>query len=123
MILRSLPLAEWNRLHGLDVLPLLAQTDPSRVEVLAVEQDNEIIGCWAFLWMPHAEGVWIHPAYRGKTSVARQLWRGMQQLAARFKVSRLVTGACDPVIAQLLQKHGAWRVLADTYVLPMKGRS
>lgn len=122
MILRALPVSEWERLQGLDLYPLVQQMDPSRVEVLTVEDGGEIIGCWAFLWMPHAEGVWIHPDYRGKTSVARKLWREMQRIAERWNLRTLVTGACDPMIASLLEHHGAAKVLADTYVLPMKGR-
>ena len=65
----------------------------------------------------------ISADYRGKTSVARQLWVGMRRIAERFHLSHLVTGACDPVIASLLEAHAATKVLADTYVLPLKGRS
>ena len=122
MILRTLEPWEWGRVAGTDLAQLLPQLDPKRVDVLAVEDGDTLAGCWALVWMPHAEGVWIHPAYRGQTSVARKLWTGMQQLAASFGLRSLVTGACDPLIAALLEKHHATKVQQDTYVLPLKGR-
>lgn len=121
MIVRSLPVGEWERLRGVcelgDAVPFM---DPSRATIMVVEDGDRIVGCWALLTMEHAEGVWIHPDYRQKTSVARRLWRFMQQLARERGVTRVQTGACEPVIAALLERHGATKLEMDSYILPVR---
>lgn len=121
MQIRSLPPVEWGRLAHTDLGQSLAYVLPEKTDVLVVEEGDEIIGCWAVLTIPHAEGVWIHPDYRGKTSVARKLWTAMRQTVERMGFTRVQTGACDPVIARLLERHGARKILMDSYILPVKG--
>jgi len=121
MIVRELPVTEWSRLAQTDLGQSVPYLLPEKATILVVEEGDEIIGCWAVLTIPHAEGVWIHPRYRGKTSVARRLWTAMQQTVERMGFTRVQTGACDPVIARLLERHGAVKLAMDSYILPVKG--
>jgi acetyltransferase (GNAT) family protein len=88
--------------------------------VLVVEQDSEIIGCWAAITVLHAEGVWVHPDHQKKASVARSLWVGMRRIAARLGVSSVVTGAANPAVRALIERHHGL-VLPEAFVLPLKG--
>lgn len=121
MTVRTLPIAEWPRLIGLCELgEAITFMDPRRATVMVVEDGDRIVGCWALLTMEHAEGVWIHPDYRKKTSVARQLWRFMQRLLHDRGVTRVQTGACDPLTTALLERHGATKLQMDSYILPVR---
>lgn len=120
MIVRSLPLDEWDKLAHTELGQSLAYVLPEKTEILVVEDGDEIVGCWAILTIPHVEGVWIHPKYRGKTSVARKLWTAMRQTVERMGFTRVQTGACDPVIAALLERHGATKLQMDSYMLSVR---
>lgn len=117
MITRLLPLEEWPRLAGTELGSVLHLCDPQTTRVLTVEDGGQIIGCWAALAVVHAEGVWIHPDHRGKSSVARRLWHGMRMLL-RGTVSAVVTGAKDDTIRALIEGHGG-DALPQMYRLPI----
>ncbi len=122
MIVRELPAAEWGRLAHLDLGQLLPACAPESATVLVVEQDGEVIGCWAAITILHAEGVWVHPDHQKKAGVARRLWVGMQRIAARAGVTSIVTGAVDPAVKALIERHRG-QALPQEFVLPVKGRS
>lgn len=118
MTLRTLPASEWDRIPSDAALSqVIGLCRPDQIEVLVVEHDGQIVGCWAFLTIVHAEGVWIHPDHRGKSSVARRLWTGMQTLL-RGKVSAVVTGAADDTIRALIEGHRG-EALPPLYRLPI----
>jgi Acetyltransferase (GNAT) family len=121
MTVRELPVAEWPRLAQTDLGQSVPYLLPEKTTILVVEEADEMIGCWAVLTIPHAEGLWIHPRYRGKTSVARKLWTAMQRTVTAMGFSRVQTGACDAMIAALLERHGATKLQMDSYILPVKG--
>lgn len=118
MTTRVLPIEEWYRLAHTELGSVLDRL--SGANVMVVEHDGQIIGCWALMLAVHAEGVWIHPAHRGKGSVARRLWSGMRSLAASFGASSVITGARDSSVCALLENHGAQK-LPQEYVLSLKG--
>lgn len=114
---RILPAREWYRLTGLEIGPLLSTLDPSRTEILVVEDEQGlIVGCWTLLQVLHAEGVWIDPAYRGKSSVARRLWTGMRKLVTSHGAKTFIATADSEGIAPLLARHGH-AALPQEYVL------
>lgn len=121
MTTRILPVAEWPQLDGTDLGVVCAQLDPTRTQILVVEDGGAIVGCWALLQIGRAEGVWVHPDYRGKASVARKLWIGMARLASSLGLSIVETGAGSPAIAELLERHGARKVPMESYFLPLQG--
>jgi hypothetical protein len=92
---RILPPEEWHRLAGTEIGPILDRFTPARTAMLVVEEEGEIVGCWALLLVAHAEGVWISPAYRGGVAVARRLWRGMRRLVTGIGHCGFITGVSD----------------------------
>jgi len=111
MTTRVLPRHEWPRLKGTELetlWPLL----PQDADVLVVEEDGDIVGCWALYLLPHVEGVWVHPAHRGRGGVVRRLLSGMRTLVYALQRDTAVqTGALDTedgaVVAEMLKKLGA----------------
>jgi len=81
---------------------------PADAEVLVVEDDaGAIVGAWAVYRLVHVEGIWVAPAHRGRTVVFRRLLAGMRMLVRAFGSSVALTGAIDPVVADMLRKLGA----------------
>ncbi len=116
MTQRELPKHEWPRLVGTE-LEAVMSTLPEDVKVVVVEDESgAIIGCWAAMPVMHVEGVWIAPAHRGRTAVARRLWSGMRQTLASFGAAGAWTAAVAPDVAALLGKR-ATRVEGQHYLL------
>ena len=121
MTSRILPREEWSRLEGVDLGVALPLANPETVQVLVVEDHGQIIGCWGMFSILHAEGVWVHPDHRGKSSVARRLWSQMRAMVQATGARAVVTGADRPEIAALLLRHGAMEVKSGAFVLPVEG--
>jgi ribosomal protein S18 acetylase RimI-like enzyme len=105
MVTRLLPREEWARLAGTEleaVYPVL----PVGANVVVVEDDDRIVGCWAVFPIVHVEGVWIAPEYRGNPRVARRLVGGMKNTARAMGAQAVVTGAMTPEVATLAEKLG-----------------
>lgn len=121
MTARILPPEEWARLAGTEaelLIPML--TDASRVVV--VELDGQIVGCHVLQVILHAECLWVHPAHRGKASVARRLWAAVQREAREhFGVRAFATAAVSDEVRDLLAHVGAVKVAGDHYMVPVKG--
>lgn len=120
MTSRILPREEWARLDGVDLGQVLPLANPETVSVIVVEDAGEIVGCWAAFTILHAEGVWVHPDHRGKSSVARRLWAQMGRLVRGSGARSVMTGAATPDIAALLEKHGGAPLPYQSYVLSME---
>ncbi len=121
MTTRILPVEEWSRLahtEACDVHPFL---DPDRSSVVVVEQDGAIVGCHILINVVHAECLWIDPAFRGKTSVARRLWAAVQAQARELGARTIATAACDDQVRELLAHVGATKLPGDHYVIPVQG--
>ena len=129
MTRRLLDPAEWPRLAGTSLDTTWRLLRPGIDHVLVVEDMGQIVGCWAFLPVYHAEGVWVAESHRGHAAVGRHLWLGLREFAEMEDVSRVWTGArandpADP-IAPMLLKHGAEELSAMRhFTVPMtKGDS
>lgn len=121
---RLLPPDEWPRLADTELGPTWHLLEPDAARILVVEQDGAIVGCWAFLNVLHAEGVWVHPAHRGGSSVARHLLRGLYEIAATTGAKAVWTGSVSDQIDGLLEGLGAQEVPFKSWVIPMvKGES
>lgn len=123
MVTRVLPPAEWGRLAGTELETVhasLPQGDD--VRILVVEDEaGAIIGCWAALRVVHVEGIWIAPAYRSKTAVARALWRGMARtVATAFQAGGAWTASLSPQLDRLLTRH-ATPVPGTHYLIRLGG--
>lgn len=117
MTSRILPPEEWSKLEGTEAGPLWPHLDPSRTTVLVVEDGGVIVGTWLLLNVVHAECLWIAPAYRGRTSVARRLWTGMRRAAQAMKVPVVATAALTDDVRALLDHVGATKVPGDHYAM------
>lgn len=119
MTSRVLPQAEWDRLAGTEVAPIVAGLDPENTQVLVIEQDGQIVGTWAIVRLVHVECVWVHPDHRGKASVAARLLAGMRVLARRWGATGVWTGAVSPDVEALIEKLGGLPVPGAQFVIPL----
>lgn len=120
MTTRILPRDEYAKLAGTEldtVWPLLDQADGV---VMVIEDGDQIVGCWAVMTVTHVEGLWIHPAHRGKASVGRRLLLGM----TRFLRGRTVvtSATCDDV-RRLLERVAAQPLPGSHYMVTFGGKT
>jgi hypothetical protein len=102
-----LPFAEWSRLRGteLDHLATMA-ADPGGVVVVVVEQDAQIVACWAAVQTVHVEGLWQAEAFRTHAGVGRLLLGRMLSLLREHAVTEVLTSATSSDVEAMLTKLG-----------------
>jgi hypothetical protein len=67
------------------------------------------------------EGVWIHPDYRKRGSVAKRLLDRTMAVARTLAPYFVFTGAQSDDVRHLLEKHlGALKMPFDPYVIPLR---
>lgn len=101
---RELPRDQWSALSALDCE--LAQAWPGLplgTIIIIAELDHQIVGCWSLMpqWM--AEGVWIAPDHRGRSSVARALLRQFRQTAEFRGIVSVFTGCVTDQVLSILK--------------------
>lgn len=106
MTSRILPPEEWAKLQGTEIGPVWDRL-PAGARPVVVEHEGAIVGVHVLLPIWHVEGLWIAPAYRGRTSVARRLWMAVKAEAAALGLARVVTAAADERVCGLLAHVGA----------------
>ena len=119
MVTRILPPDEWPRLMGTEAQALWPHLDAGRSTILVVEDEGEIIGTWALMNVLHAECLWIAPAHRGKSSVARRLWTALVKTAKERSAPTVATSALTDDVKALLAHVGAVKLDGDHYVMRM----
>jgi hypothetical protein len=123
MSTRILPRAEWGKLAGTEAEPVVPYLEALGGRALAVEdQAGTVVGTWLLLPEWRAECLWIAPAHRGKSAVARRLWAGLRRVARELGVSHVVTGAVTKDVEALLIHVGAQPLPGRHYVMPMGGQ-
>lgn len=103
---RLLPRDEWHRLAGTE-LETVHPHLPQAAQIVVVEADDRIIGCWAVFPLLHVEGVWIAPDYRGNPRVVRHLLKGMSHTALAMGAQAVTTAALTDEVAGMLERLGA----------------
>ena len=122
MTSRLLPIEEWPKLAATEARTVWSSF-PEQTRVVVVEDAGQIVGCHVLVAVLHAECLWIHPAHRGKTSVARRLWAAVKREAREtFGASWLMTGALTDDVRELLEHVGAVKVDMDHYMIPLENR-
>lgn len=119
MTTRILPPSEWARLEGTEAESVWPVLNPETTSIVVVEQDGQIIGCHVLYYVLHADGLWIHPDHRGKSSVGRRLWAGVRGMVRASGVTGLVTSAMDERVCGLLEHVGAVPLPGQHFVIPM----
>ena len=120
MTTRTLPPEEWPRLAGTELERLWPHLHPDRAAIIVVEDEGEIVGCWAGMWVFHAEGVWTK---RTSPAIARHLLRGMADLAESVGSQTVVTSASTPSVTRIVEKLGAAVIPGPLYSLSLSGRN
>lgn len=116
-----LPPSEWPRLAGTEAETVWPLLTPERTSVVVVEQGDQVVGCHVLVWVLHCECVWIHPAHRGKGSVARRLWAAVERTARDVWRSRTVlTTVTTESVRRLVAHLGGVPVPGDQYVITVK---
>ena len=123
MTTRILPPAEWAQCPA-HMRPQLLTLDPTLVRVVVVEELGDIIGCVVLARTVVADGLWIAPVHRGRTSVARRLLAGMQVVAEGDLQSRSIVGhgMCEAV-TQMMVKLGGTPLAAPSIAIPLQPRT
>lgn len=120
MTSRLLPPMDWARLAGTELETVWPHL-PESARVIVVEDDGgQIVGCWCLFTTVHVEGVWVHPDYRGKGSVARRLLVMMRQQARDLGAVAVMTGALTAQVRRLIATLGGTRVPGEQYVIPLE---
>lgn len=119
MTTRILPVEEWPRLRGTEAETVWPTLDPLHAQILVVEDEASIRGCWVLLMVPHVECLWVHPEERARVSVARRLWMGMRRLTEQMGVYFVWTAAVDDSVRGLLAHASARKLDGDHYVMPL----
>lgn len=118
MTTRILQVEEYPRLVGTELETVWAHL-PAEARVVAVEDDGELVGCWAVLPITHVEGVWVKPSHRNAGGVARRLLRGMRDVAQEMGARAVFTAALTPNVEDLLARVGAEPLPGTHYVLAL----
>lgn len=122
MTTRTLPPHEWPRLDGTELEPVWRLLNPDDTEIVAVEDGDRLVACWALLRVYHVEGVWIHPDYRKRFSVVWRLLAAMRALCQKLGIGRVVTAAMSDDVRDLIVSLNGHRLPGEHYVMPMEGR-
>jgi len=122
MIARLLPPEEWTRLAGTEAEEFVPYLKQDAAKVIVVEQDGAIIACQVLQPILHAEGIWIHPDHRKRSSAGRRLWDMVKSTAREhFGVQWMATGCASADVERLLAHVGAVK-LPDHYMIPVGDR-
>ena len=118
MTTRLLPPSEWAALMETALGPFLDRL-PASTQVIAVEdRGGALLGCCALVPLWHAEGLWIHPAHRGRTAVARALWEGLHTVARDSEIKALLT-LMVPEMEDLFRHAGARALPGLSVAIPV----
>lgn len=121
MTSRLLPRDEWARLAGTELetaWPVL----PSDAQIVVVEDEGAIVGCWAVIRYVHVEGLWIADAHRKRAGVGRRLLAGMLHAVRALGADRVITGAMGEDVRRLIAHAGGSLLPGEQYVMPIGGR-
>ena len=117
---RLLQRDEWHRLRETGLpLEVWLTLDQASVQIVIVEDDGEIVRCWATMAVRHVEGFWAREDHRKRGGSMRALFVGMRELLKALGSTAVVTQAETQDVADLLQSAGATRLPGDSYILPV----
>lgn len=119
MTRRLLPKDEWGKLAGTELEAVVPHL-PDHARVLVVEDGEQIVGCWAFVSLVHAEGVWTASEHRGKSSVARHLLMGMRETVREMGAQGVITAATSDTVRGFLSVLGAVELPGTHYAMPIE---
>jgi N-acetylglutamate synthase-like GNAT family acetyltransferase len=115
---RILPVAEYAALAGTE-LETVAPYLPTEAQVVVVEQDGQVVACWALIPVYHTEGLWVHPDHRKRGRVGLRLLEAMRSLTRGLGIRTVATASLSADVDALLQHVGAVELPGKHYVMRM----
>jgi N-acetylglutamate synthase-like GNAT family acetyltransferase len=120
MTTRILPPDEWHRLANTEVEHVWPLLNPEQSQILAIEQDGEIVGTLVMVTFVHAECLWIHPDHRKGFGVMRRLLDGMWDTAKVLGARRLWSGSLSETTTHILHRLGGQEIPGRSFVFPVR---
>lgn len=121
MTSRILPPEQWPLLDEAGAETIWPMLDPSRAQILVIEDEGQIVGTLTLMSVLHAECLWIKPSHRKGYGVSKRLLDGMFAAARRHGVKALWSGSISDVMTNILHRIGASEVPGKSFVFPVKG--
>lgn len=103
MTRRWLPKDEWDKLAHTPLALFAPYMDEKRTKVVVVEHEGEIIGCWAFMFVLHAEGLWKTPGH--DRAVWKLLGEAVHEAASEFGVQAIMTGSTSETVTAMIERN------------------
>lgn len=120
MTSRVLPPEQWPLLDEAGAETVWQMLDPSRAQILVIEDEGEIVGTLTLMSVLHAECLWIKPSHRRGYGVMKRLIDGMWGAARTQGFKALWSGSMTDTMTDILHRIGASEVPGKSYVFPVK---
>ncbi len=116
---RILPRADYARLVGTYLEPLIDAL-PADTDVIVVEDaDGTIVGCSSIYARDHVECTWIADGHRNAPGVFWQLLQGIKTTARRRGSERILTASMDDRMTAFLYRMHAEPIPGEHFVWPV----
>lgn len=117
---RILPPEEWPKLDEVGAETVWKLLDPSRAQILVIEDQGQIVGTLTLMSVLHAECLWVKPSHRSRYGVAKRLLDGMFASAQAQGFKALWSGSLSDTMTNILHRIGASEVPGKSFVFPVK---
>jgi hypothetical protein len=121
MTSRILPRSEWSKVAD-KFIDLDKVSGHAHMTILVEEDGQDVVGCWAFAMVAHADGLWIREDHRKKGVVLRRLWRAMKDVAHAHFVTHVLSFVKSDEMTDLMESMKASKVPTE-YLLSLERRA
>lgn len=100
------------------MLPALMAHE-AHVTILVVEDGARIVSSWVMLDVPQMEGIFIDPAYQGRSMVVFKMLALMKRTAREKGFLRVTTTALSPDVEAICKAIDGQKMPGSHWVLPV----
>ena len=119
MIARILDRADYGRLVGTYLEPLIDALPPDTDVMIVEDSDGRIVGCSSMYARDHLECTWTAEDCRDDPHVFWALFRIIRETARMRGSMRILTASMDDRMSQFLDRMGAEHLPGAHYVWPI----
>ncbi len=119
MTRRLLDRADYGRLVGTYLEPLIDALPPDADVIVVEDPDGRIVGCSSIFARDHVECTWIAEEHRNQPGVFWQLLQGLKATARRRGSERILTASMDARMTAFLHRMHAEPVPGEHFVWPI----